>query len=111
VLGRGGAPAAAAAAAANAAAEAEAAAVAAAGSAEQQVDEFGRDMGLMRRKELERGSSRRGACVDALLQQLVVMRQGACWVCSAAFVVLLRTSAVSVHMRVFAGAGLGGTWA
>jgi hypothetical protein len=41
------------------------------------VDEFGRDVGLMRRKELERGSSRRAACVDALLQQLAVMRQGA----------------------------------
>jgi hypothetical protein len=31
---------------------------------------------LMRRKELERGSSRRSSCVDALLQQLAGMRQG-----------------------------------
>lgn len=78
-MGRGGAPAAAAAAAEHAAAEAEAAAVAAAaagGAREPQVDEFGRDLGLQRRQELEKGSSRRRGCVDALQQQLAAMRAG-----------------------------------
>ena len=79
VLGRGGAPAAAAAAAETAAAEAEEAAVAAAagsGNAGAAKDEFGRDMGLWKRKELEQGKGRRDALVASILQQLQQLRQG-----------------------------------
>lgn len=77
VLGNGGAPAAAAAAAENAAADAHEAAVAAAaadGSAGK--DEFGRDMGLWKRKELERGKARRDGLVAAVMQELQLLRQG-----------------------------------
>jgi hypothetical protein len=62
-------------------------------------------MGLIRRKEPERGSSRRGACVDALLQQLAVMRQGE-HACFASAVVAPQMPTVFVHLRVFAGASL-----
>lgn len=80
VLGNGGAPAAAAAAAENAAAEAHEAAVAAAaaGGGDLDQDEFGRDMGLWRRKELEKGRVRRDQIVQESLSELQRCRQGMC---------------------------------
>jgi hypothetical protein len=78
VLGNGGAPPAAAIAAESAAANAEAAAVAAAAAAggSSGVDEFGRDLGLQRRQELQRGAGRRQGLVGGLMQQLVALQQG-----------------------------------
>lgn len=80
VLGNGGAAPAAAAAAEAAAADAEAAAVAAAaaggGGGAAAVDEFGRDLGLMRRQELQKGAGRRGALVAGLMQQIAALQQG-----------------------------------
>ncbi|KAF8061109.1 TOC34 [Scenedesmus sp. PABB004] len=79
VLGGGGGAPVAAAAAAAAAAEAGGAAVAAAArgpDGQPEVDEFGRDLGLMRRKELAAGEGRRAAAVAGLLAQLEGMRAG-----------------------------------
>jgi hypothetical protein len=50
------------------------------GSSEpQQLDEFGRDVSLMRRKELERGAGRRQQLVGRLLAELQALQQGGCW--------------------------------
>jgi hypothetical protein len=42
------------------------------------VDEFGRDLSLMRRKEVEEGSTRRQLLLQQLLQQVAHMQEGAC---------------------------------
>jgi hypothetical protein len=79
VLGNGGALPAATAAAEAAAADAEAAAVAAAAAAAgggSGVDEFGRDLGLQRRQELQRGAGRRQALVAGVLAQVASLQQG-----------------------------------
>lgn len=78
ILGNSGTPAAAAAAADAAAADAHESAVAAAAAASgtQDKDEFGRDLGLWKRKELARGQGRRDALVAALLQEIQKMREG-----------------------------------
>lgn len=79
VLGNGGALPAAAAAAESAAADAEAAAVAAAAAAGGGgVDEFGRDLGLQRWQELQRGASRRAALVAGYMQHIAALQQGGC---------------------------------
>lgn len=81
VLGNGGALPAATAAAEAAAADAEAAAVAAAaaaagGGSSSGVDEFGRDLGLQRRQELQKGAGRRAALVAGVSAQVASLQQG-----------------------------------
>lgn len=78
VLGNGGALPAATAAAETAAADAETAAVAAAAAAGGGggVDEFGRDLGLQRRQELQRGAARRQSLVAGILAQIAALQQG-----------------------------------
>jgi hypothetical protein len=84
VLGNSGAPPAAAAAAESAAADAEAAAVAAAAAAggSSGVDEFGRDLGLQRRQEVQQGASRRTALVAGYMQHIAALQQGGWHSCS-----------------------------
>jgi len=40
------------------------------------VDEFGRDLGLQRRQELQRGAGRRQRLVGGLMQQMATLQQG-----------------------------------
>lgn len=78
VLSRGGAVAAATAAAEAAAAEASLLSATANGEASSEVDEFGRNVGLMRKREVHEGADRRQAIIAAQQQQLQHISNGEC---------------------------------